>query len=296
MPNKSYRLERSPFYRLGTRRDLATLIRVSMKELKALSGSAHLYCHWDVAKKNGGRRRVDNPRDDLKRVQKRIASLLSRIMPPEFLFCPVKGRSYVDNAAMHRGNRVVHMLDVEAYFPSTPSRRIYWFFHNVMHCATDVAAVLAKIACCDGHLPTGSPLSPVMAYYAHVDIWEEVARIARENGCIVTIYVDDVTVSGARVPMGVIWQMKQAIHRGGLRWHKGKEKRSVDRWAEVTGVGLLDGKLELPNRQRAKIRDLKQAKDRERDPVERRSLTGKLAGLKGQVAQIAAGSRGECLK
>jgi Reverse transcriptase (RNA-dependent DNA polymerase) len=157
-----------------------------------------------VKKKDKSLRPVDDPRRELKVVQRRISELLARIMPPKFLFCPVKRRSHVSNAQQHRDGPVVHSFDVKKYFPSTPSRRVYWFFHQVMGCSTDVAAVLAKVACCDGHLPTGSPLSPIMAYHAHMDVWEEVARIAQKNGCVMTVYIDDVTLSGPKAPAALV--------------------------------------------------------------------------------------------
>jgi hypothetical protein len=281
---KSYALERSPLYGLQSRSRLAGLLFVSPKELKRLSGDMHLYKHFHVKKKDKSLRPVEEPRRELKSVQRRIAELLARIMPPDFLFCPVKRRSYIGNAEQHRDSRVVHSLDVKKYFPSTPSRRVYWFFHQVMGCSTDVAAVLAKVACCDEHLPTGSPLSPIMAYYAHMDIWEEVARIARENGCVVTVYIDDVTVSGAKVPKALVWEMKKMIYGGGLRYHK--EKRAVDRRSEVTGVVLRNGEMLVANRHRDKLRKLKQAKDRERGPEVNKSLLGQLAGMQGMVDQV----------
>jgi hypothetical protein len=284
---KSYPLKRSPLYEMPTRRKLAEFLRIDMAQLRHLTGHVHLYSHFPVPKKDGSQRLVDSPRDELKRVQRRIAKLLARITPPDILFCPVKGRSYIDNAARHRGHRVIHSLDVQKYFPSTKSQRVHWFFHRVMMCPTDVAAVLTKIACCDGHLPTGSPLSPIMAYFAHLDVWQKVATIAKANGCVVTIWIDDITISGPKVPKAVVWQIKNAIHAGGLRYHK--EKRAVDRRAEVTGVVVLrDGQLVVPNRQRRKLRDLARQKDRERRPEANKSLIGRLAGMNGQVAQIAA--------
>jgi hypothetical protein len=105
----------------------------------------------------------------------------------------------------------------------------------------------------------------------------------------VTIWIDDITISGLKVPTTMVWQIKQAIHAGGLRYHK--EKRAVDRRAEVTGVIILrDGQLEVPNRQRRKLRNLKREKDRERRLEANKSLIGRLAGMNGQVAQIAAGN------
>ena len=232
-----------------------------------------------------GLRPVDSPRRELKVVQRRIADLLCRVTPPDFLFCPVKRRSSINNAEQHRGGRVVHSLDVKKYFPSTPSRRVYWYFHRVLGCSKDVAAVLRKIAC-DDYLPTGSPLSPIMAYYAHVDIWAKVARIAWEHGCVITIYIDDVTLSGAKVPMTLVWEIKQIIHGGGLRYHK--EKRAVERGSEVTGVVLRKGEMLPTNRHRNKLRKLKQAEDRERRPRMNKSLMGQLAGMKRHVAQLAS--------
>jgi hypothetical protein len=55
-------------------------------------------------------------------------------------------------------------------------------------------------------------------------------------------------------------------------------------------VVIRDGKLLPPNRQRLKLRDLNREKDRECRPERNKSLIGWLAGLIGQVAQIAAGN------
>lgn len=252
-----------------------------MTDLRRLSGPNHLYSHFPVKKKDGTSRIVDNPRDQLKRVQRRLAILLGRIVPPDVLFCPVKGRSYVGNAARHRNGRIVHSLDIKKYFPSTTRRRVYWFFNSILCCPPDVATILARIACCDDHLATGSPLSPILAYYAHIDVWEEVTRLAQMHDCKLSIYIDDVTVSGRHVPTALLWEIKQAIHGSGLRYHK--EKRAVDRPCEVTGVVLSAGRLFVPNRQHQKLRNAKRQKDRKPDP----KIIGTVAGLVGQFHQIA---------
>ena len=46
------------------------------------------------------------------------------------------------NAALHAGAKEVRKLDIHAYFPSTPSHRVFWFFHTAIACSPDVAAVL----------------------------------------------------------------------------------------------------------------------------------------------------------
>lgn len=287
-------LDQSPFFKLRSKRRLADLLRVSQTELKDMSRTAdQVYREFSVKKKDGTLRGVEDPARQLKLVQARIARQLSKIQPPDYLFCPVKGRCYVSNAAQHRGNRVVRCLDVQKYFPNTPSRRVFWFFHTIMQCERDVAAILASLATYRGHLPTGSPLSPIMAFFAHYDVWEAVAAICREHGYTLTIYIDDVTISAPKIDPAVMWSVKQTIHASGLRYHK--EKVFHDRAAEITGVIVDDEELAVPNRQLKKMAGLRSAiRGEEKRKVqgrETKELRLKLDGLKGQIRQISSQMR-----
>ncbi|MBB3938093.1 reverse transcriptase family protein [Aureimonas phyllosphaerae] len=285
MSPSRYPLHQSPFYKLTTRKRLATILGTDTATIKRLANDGDgFYREFDVTKKSGGKRGVEEPSAGLKDIQSRIAGKLSRIAPPDYLFCPVKGRCYVSNASQHRGNRVVRCLDVRRYFPSTSFERVLWFFRSVMLCSEDVAWHLAKIATYKGHLPTGSPLSPIMAYYAHYDVWEAISAICKEHGYTLTVYIDDVTISGHNVSAAVVWSIKKAIHRAGLRYHK--EKAYIDRPSEITGV-IVDGdKLTVPNRQLQKLnrarRDLKTAANAD----DRKTHRNKVMGLSSQIVQV----------
>ena len=282
----TYLLNQSPLYKMRNRSKLAALLGVTGAELRALTTGDALYSEFDIPKKSGnGVRHVENPCKALKRAQARLAKVLARINPPEFLFCPVKRRCYVTNAAAHRGNRVVQCLDISKFFPSTPQRRVFWFFHSVMRCERDIAGLLASLACYQGHLPTGSLLSPIMAYFAYYDLWARIAAFCKERGYTFTVYIDDVTISGSRVPKADIWQVQKMIHGMGLRYHK--EKTFVDRPAEITGVVLRDGKLVAPFRQHRKMHEAR-ALLAEATDDDRQALLGRVAGITGQIQQIAA--------
>ena len=282
----TYLLNQSPLYKMRNRSKLAALLGVTGAELRALTTGDALYSEFDIPKKSGnGVRHVENPCKALKRAQARLAKVLARINPPEFLFCPVKGRCYVTTAAAHRGNRVVQCLGISKFFPSTPQRRVFWFFHSVMRCERDIAGLLASLACYQGHLPTGSPLSPIMAYFAYYDLWARIAAFCKERGYTFTVYIDDVTISGSRVPKADIWQVQKMIHGMGLRYHK--EKTFVDRPAEITGVVLRDGKLVAPFRQHRKMHEAR-ALLAEATDDDRQALLGRVAGITGQIQQIAA--------
>jgi hypothetical protein len=208
------------------------------------------YTHRPMEQTRNGKikiRTLQEPRGDLRPIHSYVSRALSRIEPPDFLYCPVKLRSYVSNAKQHANSKEVRKLDVEKYFPSTPSHRVYWFFHTVMRCSEDVAAVLAKLLTVDGHLATGRTVSPILSFYAFNDMWHAINKLAVDGGCILTVYMDDAALSGDTVPDGLVWNVRKAIYSRGLRYHK--ECRYSSGIAEVTGTILQGGKTKVPNRQ-----------------------------------------------
>lgn len=114
----------SQFFRLQSKAKLASLLFISLEKLKALASADDLYFDFEKPKASGGVREISAPRDDLKAVQSRIADLLQRIAPPDYLFAPVAGRSYVDNAAQHVGATSVRLLDIEDFFPSCTANKV----------------------------------------------------------------------------------------------------------------------------------------------------------------------------
>ena len=152
-------LDQSLLYRIKTRRKLAKILGMTESGLKiALSFERPFTSRQIEVVRNGVTklRHVQEPRGPLRPIHNRVRVLLMRIEPPDFLFCPVKGRSYVSNAALHAGAREIRTLDVAKYFPSTPRHRVYWFFNKVMQCNSDVASILAELLTADGHLAQGA--------------------------------------------------------------------------------------------------------------------------------------------
>lgn len=287
MPNdcKKYALNQSPFYRLTTKKRLIKVLGITFSELKNLILADKHYIEQEEFK-NDKRRLIERPKYKLKQIQRRIANLLSRIETPDFLFCPAKGRSYITNAKEHIDSDVVRSLDIKAYFQSTSSSRIYLFFYEQMQCSPDVAEILTNLATFRGHLPTGSPLSPILSYYAHADMWHCISNIAKGSACKLTVYMDDLTVSGINVSGKLLWKIKQQIHLYGLKYHKEKlyEGRKARR---VTGVIIHKEQLKLPNRQQLKIYNLRQQIAGEGDSSKRAKLHQKLQGCAAQSKQIS---------
>lgn len=158
MPRKVFQfhnLEASALFNVRTRKKLADILLCSPTHLKSVGAIEIRYKkrwkpkHSDTApwlkqpppeEEIGNYRPIDIPVDPLKKLQTRIGNLLSRIEPPAFLFSPVKGVSYVDNAKRHVNSNAFWLLDIAEYFPSCTADRVAWFFSTVMKCAPDVTA------------------------------------------------------------------------------------------------------------------------------------------------------------
>jgi retron-type reverse transcriptase len=246
---QGYALRDCGLYNIQTRKNLAERLLISPSRLKRLTNGQDRYRCWTEPKKNGGIREIEAPLDDLKDVQKRISELLSRVKAPDYLMAPVKGRSYVDNAAAHVGARAFRLLDIEDFFPSCTEKRIFWFFNTVMCCSVDVAATLAHVATRNGRLPQGSPCSPILAFYAYLDMWEAIEAIVKAGQNRLSLYADDITISGSHIRETDIWLIKQRLHKYGHRYNRDKERAIIDKAADVTGVIIRDDVLLLPNRQ-----------------------------------------------
>jgi hypothetical protein len=285
---RTHPLNQSSLYKITRRSKLARLVGLTDSQLRYLSkNSGRLYREKDVPKKDGeGLRHIEDPAQLLKVTQRRIAEILAKITPPNFLYCPVKRRCYVTNAAQHRENRAVKSLDIKKYFPNTKAQRVFWFFETIMKCERDIAATITNLACFNGHLPTGSPLSPILAFYAHYDMWTKISTVCDHHALTLTVYIDDITISGTKVPESAMWEIKQAIHGTGLRYHK--EKAFFDQPAEVTGVFVDGAKLTAPHKQFKKLRDAEAASNSAKGQIAEYKAKQKIAGLTGQLAQIRA--------
>lgn len=279
-------LKGTALFKVLTKKRLAELLLTSEGQLKKLVASDELYSSWTETKNNGGTRDIEAPYPHLKKVQKRVANLLQAIEAPDYLMAPVKNRSYVTNAAHHIGSRSYRLLDIEGFFPSCSEKRVFWFFNTCMQCNEDVSAILAAICTRNGRLPQGSPCSPILAFFSYIDMWEEIARIAKSSGNKLSIYADDITISGDSVLGETVWLVKQALHKHGHKFNIKKERSIVNKPVEITGVIVSTDKLLLPNRQHEKLHKTLIDRSLARSPKARAKLDQQIRGRVAQASQI----------
>lgn len=279
---KSYERNQSQLYKVTSPGQLAERLGITLGELHMLEKAADNYIRW-IDKKTG--RPIQQPKPLLKRVHRRVAFLLSRIETPDFLHSAIKGRSYISNAVGHDAALPSVKIDVRKFYPSTRVQAVYHFFRDRMCCDGDVAGILAKLLTVDGHLATGSSVSPILSFFAYEDMFNEIAALASARGCVMTCYVDDMVFTGSNATRRIIYDAIQIVRRYRLWGHKTKLFKAGQPKV-ITGVAITKRGSRLPNKRQAAIGEERAKLDRATTDLERIAIMRRLVGRLYEAAQI----------
>ena len=164
------------------------------------------YQTFEIPKRQGGKRTIKAPNDQLKLLQQKLSELLQDCLDEineakqrkdKIAHGFKRKRSIITNARQHRNRRYVFNIDLQDFFPSINFGRVRGFFmrDKSFELPEAVATVIAQIACHDNALPQGSPCSPVISnLIAHV-LDMHLVRLVSAVGCTYSRYADDLTFS-----------------------------------------------------------------------------------------------------
>ena len=276
-----YEIQSSPMFRLLGKGELERTLGVSWSEGTRLLHPRY-YRKWTTAKG----REVQQPLYELEKVHSRIAKLLSRIETPDYVYSKSK-RSYVDNADQHRGTIALVKTDVNKFYPSTSWAMVFRLFRERFECAEDIAARLADLCCFQQkHLPTGSALSGYVAFFAVQPLFDRIAAICDAHECKMTLFVDDLTVSGVGATKTTLAEVRAAIRYFGLRTRDEKSRTyAPSQPKEVTGAVIVGERLVLPNKQHLKLWQTRRELSAS-SPIDRSKNQRALTGREQQAKQI----------
>ena len=269
-----------PLYGLQSKKMLKRLLHIKDSKITKQDYIVSLVSPY--IDKSAKPRLIEPPSEELKTVQKRLKSLLSKIVVPDNVFSGVKGRSYADNAKMHIGNgrRNLFKIDLTAFFPSIDRDTVYHFFAKDLNCAPDIAQILTNLTTIDldkakisdrndvylflsskkvtthNHLISGSPTSQLLSYLVNHQMFDEIQEICDRNGIFMTIYVDDITFSSEHwISHNFTEQIYRIIKKYKYNISRSKVKKCTKSYPKlVTGVIIdADGNAVVKNAMRLKI-------------------------------------------
>ena len=190
----------------------------------------------------------------LRTIHERLKFHLNKLKQPEYLFSPRKGRGQRDNAAHHAASTQFLSLDIKQFYPSTTDEHIFRWAHHEAGLRSDVAGLLTKLVAIDGKMPFGSPVSPVLTTHVHRHMFDEIYAICQSRGLKMSLWVDDLTISGTVIRGELVELIRAAIRKQGFQTHK-IEFRMSSRPVVVTGVPIERGKVTAPPSLHRRVQD-----------------------------------------
>src|SRR5690606_23995242 len=167
----------------------------------------------------------------------------------------IKGRSHVTNALAHLNCKSLVKLDIKKFYQSTSREAIYKFFLSDLQCVPDVSKILSSLCSVNDHVPTGSRISQLIAYYSAKAMFDEINGIAKSGGITFTVYVDDLSFSGDKIPGELIWEVKKVIVKHGYKYHK-EVRYAEESTKVVTGIALKNSNALVRNKHHKNIYEL----------------------------------------
>lgn len=234
-------------------------------------------------------RSVQTPKEELRAVHERILKLLQKVTPPAYAHASIKRKSYRSNAQVHEGSREIATFDLKSFYPSTKSYLVHNFFTQELKCAGDVASILTRLTTFEGSVPTGSPLSPMLALLSAKPMFDLLQDIATAENLLFTCYVDDMTFSGEKIPKNLERDVVQTVKKFGYKLSKHKTRIYKEKHKKiVTGTVISNRKISVPNSRFIAVRKIQQALEGKHDKCgfTDRELLAKLAGILNEASSL----------
>jgi hypothetical protein len=213
-----------------------------------------------------------------------VFNALAQEKMPDWVFS-CKGRGHVMNAFYHsRPNIYMLTMDVTKFYPSCTQKAVYQLFvdKNNYGLPGDIAWRLSKILTYNDHIPTGSSVSSLLAFWAYFNCFDEIHRFSRAHSNKMSLYVDDIGFSSKKEPSGwFIGNISEILHKYGLSCNLDKTKIYKPNEDKInTGVTITsDGLLKPTEKILQKIKEEEKISPDKRKP-------GRLQSLRGQAAYI----------
>lgn len=196
------------------------------KLLAEYPAGAGVFCTTEP-KRDGTSRPIVKPNKALNKWLKSVKRALYRQRSdwPTFIHGGVKKRSYVSFARPHANKSTVIAIDIRDCFSSITQREVQRALIDKLGLSSGLASRLAVKLCYRHRIPQGFATSSYLTNLCLNDTLLQVNRLLRRERVDMTIYVDDIALSGQRVNAAeVINLVTVQLSRAGLAVSKAKIK------------------------------------------------------------------------
>jgi len=180
--------------------ELARLLGTSHQKLTYLAyaaGIKRFYTSFEIPKKNGEKRTIQAPVQQLKNIQLRLKAHLEKIFKPHVSASAfIKNRGIVYNAQKHTKKSAILNLDLKDFYDHINFGRVRGVLKaKPYELREDTATIIAQLCCLNGTLPQGAPTSPLMSNMVCRSLDRQLSKLAKNQRAYYTRYADDITFS-----------------------------------------------------------------------------------------------------
>ncbi len=202
---KQHLQNKTVFCSLNSVRALGELLQTDPQRLYLIAQQPQ-YKTFTIPKKDGGKRQIEAPGTDLKKILAR----LNRYLQSVYIFekssaahgfvTSVRNdtdrRSVVSNAKKHLGKAYLLNVDIKDFFHSVTREMVLSIFlHPPFGFRKELPDLLADLTTYQGRLPMGTPTSPVLSNLACRGLDEALNEYCEQMLWTYTRYADDMSFS-----------------------------------------------------------------------------------------------------
>jgi len=176
---------------------LSNSIGISKKLIYLLScNNENYYTKFNMPKRDGTDRQILCPSFTLKLVQRWIlAEILEKINVSKEAMAFRKGYCGTKkNAEYHRFSIYVLQIDLDNFFTSIKSERVFYLFRNMGYNFT-ISNILTNLCTYNGYLPQGAVCSPYLSNLICYKLDRRIEGLCSKRDVLYSRYADDLTFS-----------------------------------------------------------------------------------------------------
>ncbi len=213
------------------------------------------YSTWSILKKNGKRRIIKAPSDQLKYKQKAILEAIPDMLYHDSVHGFRSNRGIYTNALPHSNSKYVLNVDIKNFFPSILKTRFFSSIDNLTASLIPLSDI-DRYCFLEGSLPQGAPSSPALANLYLRSLDKILSKFSSKKGLVYTRYADDLSFSSKddwlKVNAGLLIRyIDKNLEKLGLGRSKQKTKlMPYYQKQEVTGLLVNGSKPRLSKHKR----------------------------------------------
>lgn len=238
---------------------LSLLVGYDYLYLLGVSNSqSYYYKHYEIPKRNGGARNIEEPFPALKEIQTWILKNILEPASKRYVLNVAKafmpGKSIRENARFHKNKKVVVALDLHDFYGSITFSSVFRLFDKLGY-KKQVCMMLTNLCMYEGSLPQGAPTSPMLSNLIFYNLDCRIFSYCQKRKLMYTRYADDLTFSGNQLYVSkLIVYIKMLV--GTQKFILNEQKTKVMGRGcsqRVTGI-IVNEKLQVDKNYRDKVR------------------------------------------